>query len=61
MIADKKEIYFAIDDEDAIIEMYQKRGIKAIKWINGYLPLEVVREFGEQLNGLFGMEVKCLN
>lgn len=61
MIADKKEILLAIDDEDEILKMYQKRGIKTIKWISGFLPLEIVREFGEQLNGLFGMEVKCLN
>lgn len=61
MIADKKEIVLAIDDEDEILKMYQKRGIKTIKWISGFLPLEIVREFGEQLNGLFGMEVKCLN
>ena len=61
MIADKKEILLAIDDEDEILKMYQNRGIKTIKWISGFLPLEIVREFGEQLNGLFGMEVKCLN
>ena len=61
MIADKKEILLAIDDEDEILKMYQKRGIKTIKWISGFLPLEIVRQFGEQLNGLFGMEVKCLN
>lgn len=61
MISDKKEILLAIDDEDEILKMYQKRGIKTIKWISGFLPLEIVREFGEQLNGLFGMEVKCLN
>lgn len=61
MIADKKEILLAIDDEDEILKMYQNRGIKTIKWISGFLPLEIVREFGEQLNGLFGMDVKCLN
>lgn len=61
MIADKKEILLAIDDEDEILKIYQNRGIKTIKWISGFLPLEIVREFGEQLNGLFGMEVKCLN
>ena len=61
MIADKKEILLAIDDEDEILKMYQNRGIKTIKWISGFLPLEIVREFGEQLNGLFGMEAKCLN
>ena len=61
MIADKKEILLAIDDEDEILKMYQNRGINTIKWISGFLPLEIVREFGEQLNGLFGMEVKCLN
>ena len=61
MIADKKEILLAIDDEDEILKIYQNRGIKTIKWISGFLPLEIVRKFGEQLNGLFGMEVKCLN
>lgn len=36
MIADKKEILLAIDDEDEILKMYQKRGIKTIKWISGF-------------------------
>lgn len=62
MLLNGKEIAFAIDDEHAIIEMYREKGIPAIKWIIGFIPLQVASEVGSQFNNLITeKEEQCLN
>lgn len=62
MLENGKEIAFAIDDEDEIIQMYLKKGIPALKWIIGFIPLKVASEFGNQFNNLITeKEAQCLN
>ena len=56
LIDSGKEIEFAIDDEDAIIAMYEKKGIRAIKWQNGFILVSVATEFNGKINIL--LEVK---
>ncbi len=60
MLQDGKKIALAIDDKDDIIAMYLRHGIKTVKWINGMLPVEVVKEYGSMVNNLLGnSEVKA--
>lgn len=54
MLQSGKQIALAIDDNDLCLQMYQAKGIPAIKWINGMLPVQVVKEYGDQVNSLFG-------
>ena len=62
MLANGKEIAFAIDDEDEVLRMYAQKGIKAIKWIIGFIPVSVGKEFGSQFNNLINeKEEQCLN
>ena len=52
MLDNNKEVVLAIDDSESIINMYKEHNIKAVKWINGFIPFEVAKEFGSQFNNL---------
>ena len=57
-----KKIAFAIDDEDDILRMYISKGIPVIKWINGYIPTAIAKEFGSQFMDIFNPEaLQCQN
>lgn len=62
MLANDKKVAFAIDDEDEIVEMYEQKGIPTLKWITGFIPLQVATEFGNQFNILTkAKEEQCQN
>lgn len=57
-----REVAFAIDDEDEVLKMYLSKNIPVIKWITGFIPVQVVREFSSQISNLINVkEVQCLN
>lgn len=56
-----KQIEFAIDDEPAICEMYEAKGIHAVRWQIGMLPIEIIKQYGLNLQYLIGTEEPCLN
>ncbi len=57
-----REIAFAIDDEIEVLKMYASKGIRTMKWIIGFLPVQVVQEYGNQINNLINLkEELCQN
>ena len=50
-----KEIAFAIDDEPEVLEMYRSKGIPAIEWRIGFIPVQVAAEFGNQMSNLLNL------
>ena len=55
-------IDLAIDDEDAVLEMYRSKNIPAMKWIIGFIPVQVVSEYSSQIHNLISVkEVLCQN
>lgn len=55
-------IDLAIDDEDAVLEMYRSKNIPAMKWIIGFVPVQVVAEYSSQITNLISVkEVLCQN
>jgi len=56
------EVVLAIDDEIEVLKMYSSKGIPALRWIIGFLPVSVVAEYGNQINNLIAVrEVICQN
>lgn len=56
------EIELAIDDEDSVLEMYESKKIPCMKWIIGFIPVQVVSEYSSQINNLINVkEVLCQN
>lgn len=56
------EIDLAIDDDDAVLKMYESKKIKCMKWIIGFVPVQVVAEFSSQISNLINFkEVACQN
>lgn len=57
-----KQAVLAIDDEKEILAMYAQKGIPTMKWIIGFLPVQVVREYGNQINHLITVKEEiCQN
>lgn len=51
-----KQAVLAIDDENEILLMYARKGIPIMKWIIGFLPVQVVREYGNQIGNLINVK-----
>ena len=52
----------ASDDENEILLMYARKGIPIMKWIIGFLPVQVIREYGNQINNLITVKEEiCQN
>ena len=61
-IAGGNEVVLAIDDEDSVLEMYKTKNIPCMKWIIGFIPVQVVQEYSSQINNLISVkEVLCQN
>jgi hypothetical protein len=62
MLDDGVDIALAIDDEEAVLDMYKSKGIPCLKWIIGFVPVQVVQEYSSQINNLISVkEVLCQN
>ena len=56
------QVVLAIDDENEILLMYARKGIPIMKWIIGFLPVQVIREYGNQINNLITVKEEiCQN
>lgn len=61
-VGEGKSIEVAIDDEDDILKMYESKGIPCMKWIIGFIPVQVVAEYSSQINNLINVkEELCQN
>ena len=61
-LSEGNEIDLAIDDEDSVLEMYRSKNIPAMKWIIGFVPIQVVSEYSSQISNLINVkEVLCQN
>lgn len=57
-----REIALAIDDEIEVLKMYASKNIPCLRWINGFLPVQVVQEYGNQISNLVNVrEEICKN
>ena len=61
-IGEGNEVALAIDDEETVLDMYKSKGIPCLKWIIGFIPVQVVSEYSSQINNLISVkEVLCQN
>lgn len=61
-VGEGNEVVLAIDDEDSVLEMYKQKGIPCMKWIIGFVPVQVVQEYSSQINNLINVkEELCQN
>ena len=61
-IGEGNEVALAIDDENSVLDMYKQKGIPNLKWIIGFIPVQVVSEYSSQINNLISVkEVLCQN
>lgn len=51
-----KEIALAIDDEIEVLKMYASKNIPFMRWIIGFLPVQVVQEYGNQIGNLINVK-----
>ena len=57
-----REIALAIDDEIEVLKMYASKNIPYLQWINGFLPVQVVQEYGNQISNLVNVKEEiCKN
>lgn len=57
-----REVALAIDDEESVLKMYKSKNIPCIKWIIGFVPVQVVAEYSSQINHLINVkEEVCQN
>lgn len=61
-IGEGNEVALAIDDDKTVLDMYKTKGIPCMKWINGFIPVQVVQEYSSQINNLINVkEGLCQN
>lgn len=51
-----RKVALAIDDETEVLKMYASKGIPIIKWVIGFLPVQVVQEYGNQIGNLINVK-----
>ena len=56
------DVALAIDDENEVLKMYASKKIPIMKWIIGFVPVQVVQEYGNQINNLINLKEEiCQN
>lgn len=51
-----REVALAIDDEIEVLKMYASKKIPFLRWIIGFLPVQVVQEYGNQIGNLINVK-----